>query len=90
MARPSQSPLLAWILETGRPARHDDVEGARGPVITRVREFRHPFRGWSIDRRVRASQQDRLPSHTEERVSDFADVVAAAIANAANRAELLA
>ncbi len=31
--------LLAWILQTGKPARHDDVEGARGPVITRVREF---------------------------------------------------
>ena len=32
--------LLAWILQTGRPARHDDVEDAPGgPVIARVREF---------------------------------------------------
>ena len=31
--------LLAWILQTGRPARHDDIEGADGPVIARVREL---------------------------------------------------
>ena len=31
--------LLAWILQTGRPARHDDIAGARGPVIARVREL---------------------------------------------------
>ena len=39
---------------------------------------------------VASSQQELLPSDTEERVSDFADLVATAIANAANRAELLA
>ena len=39
---------------------------------------------------VASSQQEPLPSDTEERVSDFADLVAAAIANAANRAELVA
>ena len=39
---------------------------------------------------VASSQQGLLPSDTEERVSDFADLVAAAIANAANRAELVA
>ena len=38
----------------------------------------------------RVSAQGLLPSDTEERVSDFADLVAAAIANAANRAELIA
>ena len=31
--------LLAWILQTGRPARHDDIEGAGGPVVVRIREF---------------------------------------------------
>ena len=91
--------LLAWILQTGSPARHDDVEDARGPVITRVREFGirsgvgAPIvvngRVWGAAI-VASSQQELLPSDTEERVSDFADLVAAAIANAANRAELVA
>ena len=91
--------LLAWILQTGSPGRHDDVEDARGPVITRVREFGirsgvgAPIvvngRVWGAAI-VASSQQELLPSDTEERVSDFADLVAAAIANAANRAELVA
>lgn len=91
--------LLAWILQTGRPAKHDDIEGARGPVIARVREFGirsgvgAPIavngRVWGAAI-VASSQREPLPSATEERVSDFADLVAAAIANAANRAELIA
>jgi PAS domain S-box-containing protein len=91
--------LLAWILQTGRPARHDDIEGARGPVITRIRELGirsgvgAPIvvngRMWGAAITA-SSQQEPLPSDTEERVSDFADLVAAAIANAANRAELVA
>jgi PAS domain S-box-containing protein len=91
--------LATWILQTGRPARHDDIEGARGPVIRRVREFGicsgvgAPIvvngRVWGAAI-VASSQQELLPSDTEERVSDFADLVAAAIANAANHAELLA
>ena len=91
--------LLAWILQTGRPARHDNVEGARGPVIARVREFGirsgvgAPIvvngRVWGVAI-VASTQQELLPSDTEERVGDFADLVAAAIANAANRAELIA
>ena len=31
--------LLAWILQTGRPTRHDDIGRASGPVVIRVREF---------------------------------------------------
>ena len=91
--------LLAWMLQTGRPARHDDVEGAQGPVIARVRELGirsgvgAPIavngRVWGAAI-VASKQQGLLPSDTEERVSDFADLVAAAIANAANRAELIA
>ena len=45
--------LLTWILQTGRPARHDDVGRAGGPVVVRIRRIRHPFRGWSPDRRKR-------------------------------------
>ena len=91
--------LLAWMLHTGKPARHDDVEGAQGPVIARVRELGirsgvgAPI---AVNGRVwgaaiaASTRQGLLPSDTEERVSDFADLVAAAIANAANRAELIA
>ena len=91
--------LLAWMLQTGKPARHDDVEGAQGPVIARVRELGirsgvgAPIavngRVWGAAI-VASKQQEPLPPDTEERVSDFADLVAAAIANAANRAELIA
>ena len=91
--------LLAWIMHTVKPARHDDIEGARGPVIARVRQLGirsgvgAPIvvdgRLWGAA--VAASaQQELLPPDTEERVGDFADLVAAAIANAAARADLIA
>ena len=91
--------LLAWILQTGRPARHDDIETRDGPVVIRIREFGirsgvgAPIvvngRVWGAAI-VSSKQQGPLPPDTEERVSDFADLVATAIANAASRAELIA
>ena len=45
--------LLAWILQTGRPARHDDVEDAPWACHYPRSGIRHPFRGWSPDRRKR-------------------------------------
>jgi signal transduction histidine kinase len=86
-------------MHTVKPARHDDIEGARGPVIARVRQLGirsgvgAPIvvdgRLWGAA--VAASaQQELLPPDTEERVGDFADLVAAAIANAAARADLIA
>ena len=91
--------LLAWILQTGRPTRHDDTGRASSPVVARVREFGirsgvgAPIvvngRVWGAAI-VASKQQEPLPPDTEERVSDFADLVATAIANAANRAELIA
>jgi PAS domain S-box-containing protein len=91
--------LFAWIAQTARPARHDDIADARGPVIARVRELGirsgvgAPIivngRLWGAAI-VASSQQDLLPAGTEERVGDFADLVGAAIANAASRAELIA
>jgi PAS domain S-box-containing protein len=91
--------LLTWILQTGRPARHDDIGRAGGPVVVRIREFGirsgvgAPIvvngRVWGAAI-VASKQQEPLPPDTEKRVSDFADLVATAIANAANRAELIA
>ena len=91
--------LLAWILQTGRPTRHDDTARASSPVVVRIREFGirsgvgAPIvvngRVWGAAI-VASKQQEPLPPNTEERVSDFADLVATAIANAANRAELIA
>jgi PAS domain S-box-containing protein len=91
--------MLAWIRETGRVARHDDIADARGPVIARLREIGirsgvgAPIvvdgRVWGAAI-VASSQRELLPPNTEERVSDFAELIATAIANAATRAELLA
>ena len=91
--------LLSWILQTGRPARHDDIGHADGPVVVRIREFGirsgvgAPIvvngRMWGAAI-VSSKQQEPLPPDTQERVSDFADLVATAIANAASRAELIA
>ena len=91
--------LLAWILQTGRPTRHDDTGRASSPVVVRIREFGirsgvgAPIvvngRVWGAAI-VASKQQEPLPPDTEGRVSDFADLVATAIANAANRAELIA
>ncbi len=91
--------LLTWILQTGRPARHDEIGRAGGPVVVRIREFGirsgvgAPIvvngRVWGAAI-VSSKQQEPLPPDTEERVSDFADLVATAIANAASRAELIA
>jgi PAS domain S-box-containing protein len=91
--------LLASILQTGRAARHDDIGRADGPVVVRVREFGirsgvgAPVvvngRVWGAAI-VSSKQQEPLPPDTEKRVSDFADLVATAIANAASRAELIA
>jgi PAS domain S-box-containing protein len=91
--------LLAWIRHSGRPARHDDLRGGRGPVIVRVREMgirsgvgAPVIVGGAVWGAVIVAPKQRslLPVGTEERVGDFADLVAAAISNAASRADLVA
>jgi PAS domain S-box-containing protein len=91
--------LASWILQTGRAARHDPIGEAREPIIARVAAM--GFRSGVgapiiVDGRVwgaaivAPTQEQQLPSGTEERVSDFADLVATAIANAVTRADLIA
>jgi signal transduction histidine kinase/uncharacterized protein YoaH (UPF0181 family) len=93
--------LLAMVLETGRPARQDSIEtdNASGSTVGLIREIGLRTAVGApvvVDRRVwgmaglGSTNPDPLPADTEERVSDFADLVAIAIANAAARDDLIA
>jgi signal transduction histidine kinase len=86
------------VYRTGRTARTDqrDLEGASGPVAERLREIGFistvsaPIivEGtlWGV--MILSDRRKRLPPDTEERVENFTELVATAIANAESRAEL--
>lgn len=87
------------IRHTGTPARIDDYEGVEGTIAARMKGLGLQSGAGApvtIDGEPRGAmivgsiRPGPLPSHTEERVGDFADLVATAIANAENRAELKA
>src|SRR3954468_9461232 len=94
---PGFGTLVAQILETGRPARIESYVDSSGPVADVVRDL-----GWrsSVGAPLIVegslwgglgvgSTTDRpLPGGTERRLTEFAGLVATAIANAENRAEL--
>ncbi|OBG28581.1 hypothetical protein A5764_25135 [Mycobacterium sp. 852002-51057_SCH5723018] len=86
------------IARTGRPARMDSHEQARGTTAQRIREIGvecmvgvpimvggHVWGCVAV-----ASGTGPLPADTEARMADFADLVGTAIANAATRADLQA
>ena len=88
--------LTATVLHTGRPARIDDHrtvageepdldEGLRSAVAMPVHVN---GRLWGMI--VIGSGQGPLPPDTEQRMTEFTDLLAAAIANAESRAELVA
>ena len=91
--------LASVVLKTGKPARMDDYANAAGPVAARVRELGVraavgvPIvvdgRVWGIAA-VGSVTPGPLPAEAEERVNDFAELVATAIANAVARSELRA
>jgi signal transduction histidine kinase len=91
--------INAMVYHTGRTARMDSHENAAGPVAAQVRKLGirsavgAPIivagRLWGAAI-VGSSAPEPLPPDTEARMSDFADLVATAIANAATRAELQA
>jgi signal transduction histidine kinase len=91
--------LASAVLSTGRPARMDDYEDATGPIAARVRELGVratvgvPIiiggRVWGLSA-VGSVTPGPMPADTEERIADFAELVATAIANAATRADLQA
>jgi signal transduction histidine kinase len=89
--------VAAVVIRTARAARVDSHENAAGPLAARLREL-------GLDSVVAApiivdgstwglasvGAPKRLPPNTEERLCDFADLVATALANAATRDELIA
>jgi PAS domain S-box-containing protein len=87
------------IFHSGRTARMDSHDKAAGTHAARIRELGirsavgvpiivdGSVWGAAI---VGSSAPEPLPPETEERVGDFADLVATAIANAGTRAELIA
>jgi signal transduction histidine kinase len=90
--------ISALVLRTGRAARLDNGDGA-GTIAERIRELGVRSRVgapiivdehvWGIAV-VSSSQPDPLPPDCEERVAEFAELVATAIAAATAHAELIA
>ena len=91
--------LAVRIHRTGKAARIDDYQLVDGTIADRLRDMGlysgvgapitvdETTRGTLI---VDSAQRTPLPSGTEARIGDFADLVATAIANAETRAELRA
>jgi signal transduction histidine kinase len=91
--------VASTVRRTGGPARMDNHDHAAGPAAAQIREL--GLRGgvgapiivdgrlWGVAV-VGSSRSAPLPPDTEERVADFADLVATAIANAQAHAELAA
>src|SRR4029077_16483534 len=87
--------LPARVPDHGTPARIDDYVGVDGPVAARLRGLGIRSGVGSLvtvggERRgtliVVSARQDPRPAETEDRISDFADLVATAIGNAETRA----
>src|SRR5438876_1717371 len=87
------------VARTGRPARSDNPEDRSGPIAALLRRFGitstvgtpivvegRLWGGMSVSSR----QPEPLPTDTESRIADFAELVATAIANAEARTELTA
>ena len=91
--------VAGLVLRTRRPARMDSHENAAGSAAAFIRELGLRCgvgvpvivdgRVWGAAI-VGSSRTEPLPADTEARLSDFAELVATAIANADSRAELIA
>jgi len=91
--------VVAQVRESGRAARIDDYSGLEGAIAQAVR--RVGIRStvgipivvagglWGA-MVVSSAEPEPLPQSTEERLADFTELVATAIANAESRAELIA
>ncbi|MFE7802697.1 DUF4118 domain-containing protein [Nocardia sp. NPDC057440] len=91
--------IAAMVRKTGTPARMDSHDHAAGSAAARIRELGlragvgAPIvvdgRLWGVIV-AGTSRRELLPSDTESRLAEFADLVATAIANAEARAQLTA
>ncbi|CAN5165121.1 hypothetical protein BH09ACT8_BH09ACT8_09700 [soil metagenome] len=91
--------LSARVRRTAKPARIDDYSVVGGPIVDRLRPLGlrsgvgapvivdGQIRGALI---IGSTRPEPMPSDTETRISDFADLVATAISNAETRSELTA
>jgi CHASE3 domain sensor protein/GAF domain-containing protein len=96
--RPEPPSVVASVLATGRPARSDDYSPTSPslPEVVRREGIRSGVaspilvegRRWGAI--VVSSRSGPLPADTEQRMVDFTEIVATAIANAESRAELAA
>ncbi len=91
--------VSAMVLRTRQAARMDSWDGAAGPIAERIRELGVRSRIGApivVDERVwgiavvGTTQPDPLPPDTEDRIAEFAELVATAIAAATTREELIA
>jgi signal transduction histidine kinase len=87
------------VLRSGRAIRHATLENATGSAIARIREMgirEGTAAPIIVDGHIwglaiaATTRPEPMPPDSEERIGDFADLVATAIANAATRAELIA
>jgi signal transduction histidine kinase len=91
--------VAAIVLRTGRPARADNPDHASGPIAALVRRLGvvstvgtpivvegRLWGGMSVSSR----EPEPLPTDTESRIADFAELIATAIANAEARTALTA
>lgn len=90
--------VSAKIWHSGRPARIDSYERAPGAIAARMRDLGLRSRVGApiiVDGRVwgvalvGSTRPEPLPLDTEERIGEFADLAATAIAAATSRAELV-
>jgi GAF domain-containing protein len=89
--------ICAQVLDTGRPARIDDFADLPGTIAAAARATGiRACAGapivvdgdvWGV-MSADATDSEPLPDHIEDRLAEFTELVAAAILNAASRAEL--
>ncbi|MBV9091964.1 MAG: GAF domain-containing protein [Mycobacteriaceae bacterium] len=91
--------VAAMVLKSGRPARMDTFVGAEGSLAARLREMGMQSRVgapivvnerlWGVAV-VGSSRPEPLPPDIEQRIAEFAELVATAIAASTTRADLIA
>jgi signal transduction histidine kinase len=90
--------LVTLVFKTGRPARIDDYAAASGPSADLVRGFGIcagvgvpiSVEGRLWDAMMAMAREQPLPVDTEARLAGFTELVATALANAENQAQLTA